>query len=99
MTSQSRRERAFSDRAQAMPAGALPRAGMGDRTASAPHGDLYRLDNGRRPSVGTMSGQKQVDEDESLSGMSASTGALRQSRSRHGDEVRGEMISRMSLAR
>ncbi|KAJ6119339.1 hypothetical protein N7523_003619 [Penicillium sp. IBT 18751x] len=83
MTSQSRRERAFSDRAQAMPAGAPPRPGMGDRTASAPHGDLHRLDNGRRPSVGTIGGQTLVEEDESLSGMSASTGALRPSRSRH----------------
>ncbi|KAJ5121907.1 hypothetical protein N7526_008844 [Penicillium atrosanguineum] len=87
MTSQSRRERAFSDRAQAIAAGAPSRPGMGDRTASAPHGDLYRVDNGRRPSVGTMGGQRLVEEDESLSGMSASTGALRQSRSRHGDEL------------
>lgn len=90
MTSQSRHERAFSDRAQAMSAGAPPRPGMGDRTSSAPPGDLYKLDNGRRPSVGTKSGQTLVEEDEGLSGMSASTGALRQSRSRHGDEVRVE---------
>jgi hypothetical protein len=71
-----------------MSAGAPPRPGMGDRTSSAPPGDLYKVDNGRRPSVGTKSGQTLVEEDEGLSGMSASTGALRRSRSRHGDEVR-----------
>ncbi|KAJ6075438.1 uncharacterized protein N7446_003215 [Penicillium canescens] len=57
--SPSRRERAQSDRAQAMP-GIAQRPAMGDRTASAPVGELYKLD-ARKPggSVNTL-----VEEDE-----------------------------------
>lgn len=88
MTSQPRRDRAFSDRAQAVPAGAPSRPGMGDRTSSAPAGDLYKLDNERRPSARTNVNHTLVEEDESIFGMSASTGALGRSGPRQCDEVR-----------
>jgi hypothetical protein len=59
MASPSRRERAHSDRAHAMPAIAQ-RPAMGGRTTSAPVGGLYKLD-ARKPggSVNTL-----VEEDE-----------------------------------
>jgi hypothetical protein len=71
-----------------MSAGAPLRSGTGDRTSSAPAGDSYQVDNGRRPSAGTKVGHTLVEEDESVSGMSASTSALGRSRSRQSDEVR-----------
>lgn len=88
MTSQSRRERAFSDRALSMPVGASQYTGVGERTSSAPAGTLYKLDNGRRPSAGTKVGHTLVEEDESEPKMSANAGALRPSHSRRSDEVR-----------
>jgi hypothetical protein len=71
-----------------MSAEAPLRFGMGDRTSSAPAGDLYQVDNGRRPSAGTKVGHTLVEEDKSVSGMSASTSALGRSHSRQSDEVR-----------
>jgi hypothetical protein len=62
MISQSRRERAHSDKAQAM-ATAPQRPGLGSRTSSAP-GGLYKLDLVRNPGSGTKSEHTLVEEDE-----------------------------------
>ncbi|KAJ5170300.1 uncharacterized protein N7500_003083 [Penicillium coprophilum] len=62
MISQTRRERAHSDKAQAM-ATAPPRPGMGGRTSSAP-GGIYKLDLVQKPGVGTKSESTLVEEDE-----------------------------------
>ncbi|KAJ5824071.1 hypothetical protein N7447_006411 [Penicillium robsamsonii] len=61
MISQTRRERAYSDKAQAMAAPQRP--GMGSRTSSAP-GGLYKLDAARKPGAGTYSEHTLVEEDE-----------------------------------
>src|SRR4051794_32948533 len=80
--SPSRRERAQSDRAQAMP-GIAQRPAMGGRTTSAPVGELYKLD-ARKPggSVNTL-----VEEDEG-----SPTAEARRSRQ---NEVRLDLIARM----
>ncbi|KAJ5206819.1 Guanine-nucleotide dissociation stimulator CDC25 [Penicillium cf. griseofulvum] len=62
MISQSRRERAHSDKAQAM-ATAPQRPSLGGRTSSAP-GGLYKLDLVRNPGSGTKSEHTLVEEDE-----------------------------------
>ncbi|KAJ5678731.1 hypothetical protein N7462_006975 [Penicillium macrosclerotiorum] len=86
MTSQQfRRERASSDRAQAMPAGVPPRPGMGSRTSSAPAGGLCKIDSGWKPNAGPRVGHALVEEDEGSPGTSQD--GLARSRSRHrGDE-------------
>ncbi|KAJ5503470.1 hypothetical protein N7463_006344 [Penicillium fimorum] len=61
MISQTRRERAHSDKAQAMASPQRP--GMGSRTSSAP-GGLYKLDVVRNPGAGTKSEHTLVEEDE-----------------------------------
>ncbi|KAJ5363944.1 uncharacterized protein N7496_009657 [Penicillium cataractarum] len=82
---QSRRARASSDRAQAMPPGVPQRPGIGSRTSSAPAGELYKLDTGRRPSSAAKIGHTLLEEDEGSS--STSHDAPKRSRSRHrGDE-------------
>lgn len=87
MTSQqSRRERASSDRAQAMPAAVRPqRPEMGSRASSAPAGELPQLDSGWKPS-GPKIGQTLVEEDETPS--AERNDVSNSSRSHHGDEVR-----------
>ncbi|KAJ5085982.1 hypothetical protein N7532_010753 [Penicillium argentinense] len=82
MSSQARRERALSDRTQAMPVGPPQRPGMGNRTSSAPAGELHELDSGRRsgPNVGHT-----LMEEEGPSRKSSN--ASKRSRSRNnGDE-------------
>ncbi|KOS42335.1 hypothetical protein ACN38_g6779 [Penicillium nordicum] len=61
---QARRERAYSDKAQAMTATASQRPGMGSRTASAPAGGLYKLDVARKPGTGTQVKHTLLEEDE-----------------------------------
>ncbi|KAJ5712983.1 uncharacterized protein N7483_010164 [Penicillium malachiteum] len=68
---QSRRERAASDRAHAMPAAASaapgsapPHPGMGSRTLSAPSGGLYKLDSNRKQGPGSRMDQTLAEEDE-----------------------------------
>ncbi|OQE87193.1 hypothetical protein PENNAL_c0020G04411 [Penicillium nalgiovense] len=63
ISQQSRRERALSDRAQAMPATAS-RPGMGSRTSSAPPGGLYKLDVARKPGTGMTVEHTLLEEDE-----------------------------------
>lgn len=63
MTSQiSRRERAHSDRAQAIPTAARP--AMGNRTTSAPAGGLHKLEAARKPGMGTQAEHTLLEEDE-----------------------------------
>ncbi|KAJ5187603.1 hypothetical protein N7449_010597 [Penicillium cf. viridicatum] len=64
ISQQSRRERAYSDKAQAMIATASQRPGMGSRTASAPAGGLYKLDVARKPGTGTQVEHTLLEEDE-----------------------------------
>ncbi|KAJ5617863.1 hypothetical protein N7537_002977 [Penicillium hordei] len=64
ISQQSRRERAYSDKAQAMTAIASQRPGMGSRTASAPAGGLYKLDVARKPGTGTQAEHTLLEEDE-----------------------------------
>lgn len=61
---QSRRERASSDRAQAVPPTARQRPGLGSRTASAPEGQLHKLGSERRLSSGMRVGHTLLEEDE-----------------------------------
>ncbi|CAG8892881.1 unnamed protein product [Penicillium egyptiacum] len=63
ISQQPRRERALSDRAQAMPA-AASRPAMGSRTSSAPPGALYKLDAARKPGTGTTAEHTLLEEDE-----------------------------------
>lgn len=64
ISQQSRRERAYSDKAHAMTATASQRPGMGSRTASAPAGGLYKLDVARKPGTGTQVEHTLLEEDE-----------------------------------
>ncbi|CAI7603916.1 unnamed protein product [Penicillium pancosmium] len=83
MSSQARRERAMSDRAQAIPAAPPQRPGMGSRTSSAPSGGLHKLDPGRRS--GPNVGHTLMEEEEGPS--NGSRNAPKRSRSRQpGDE-------------
>jgi hypothetical protein len=63
MTSQvSRRERAYSDRAQAIPTAARP--AMGTRRTSAPAGGLHKLEAARKPGMGIQPEHTLLEEDE-----------------------------------
>lgn len=64
ISQQSRRERAYSDKAQAMTATASQRPGMGGRTASAPPGGLYKLDAARKPGTGMQVEHTLLEENE-----------------------------------
>lgn len=64
ISQQSRRERAYSDKAQAMTATAAQRPGMGGRTNSAPAGGLYKLDVARKPGTGMQVEHTLLEEDE-----------------------------------
>ncbi|CAI7638727.1 unnamed protein product [Penicillium discolor] len=64
ISQQSRRERAYSDKAQAMTATAPQRPGMGGRTASAPPGGLYKLDAARKPGTGMQVEHTLLEENE-----------------------------------
>ncbi|KAJ5964252.1 uncharacterized protein N7479_004128 [Penicillium vulpinum] len=63
ISQQSRRERAYSDKAQAMSVTAPQRPGMGSRTSSAP-GGLYQLDEAWKPETGTKVEHTLLEEDE-----------------------------------
>ncbi|KAJ5876916.1 hypothetical protein N7455_000381 [Penicillium solitum] len=64
ISQQSRRERAYSDKAQAMTATASQRPGMGGRTASAPPGGLYKLDAAQKPGTGMQVEHTLLEENE-----------------------------------
>ncbi|CAI7621195.1 unnamed protein product [Penicillium glandicola] len=82
ISQQSRRERALSDKAQAMPATALQRPTMGSRTSSAPAGGLNKLDV-RKPGTGTTVGHPLLEEDE---GSPITPEAIQRIRSRQQEE-------------
>jgi hypothetical protein len=77
MSSQlSRRERARSDRAQAIPTATRP--AMGNRTTSAPAGGLHKLEASRKPGMGTQAEHTLLEEEEG----SPTTDATRHATSR-----------------
>lgn len=86
---QARRERAYSDKAQAMTATASQRPGMGSRTASAPAGGLYKLDVARKPGTGTQVKHTLLEEDE---GTPITGEAIKRTRFSQQEEVRLELI-------
>lgn len=69
-----------------MAPGVPQRPGMGSRTSSAPTGELYKLDAGRRPSSAAKIGHTLLEEDEGFSSTSHDTPKRSRSR-RRGDEV------------
>lgn len=82
---QTRRARASSDRAHAMPPGMPQRPGMGNRTSSAPEDGLYKLDAGRRPASVAKVGHTLLEEDEGSSSTSHETPKRSRSRRRSED--------------
>ncbi|CEJ54122.1 hypothetical protein PMG11_00444 [Penicillium brasilianum] len=95
---QSRRARASSDRAQVMPPGVPQRPGMGSRTSSAPTGELYKLDAGRRPSSAAKIGHTLLEEDEGFSSTSHDTPKRSRSRRRGDEESSRSSLPEVTIA-